>query len=319
MSEPKATMTGLCLRAVCERLPSGALGKLAFVSKEFRNACEEEEFFRAKKPRRIPLHTSVCLLTTEGEVQWAIDLGCPLKRLVNSLALAGALPALKKAVELGAPTDHVCFYAAGHLEVLRWARENGCPWNSNTCSSAANGGHFEILKWARENGCPWGSSTCAYAVKGGHFEILKWARQNGCPWDSNTCSYAAHGGHFEILKWARENGCPWNRWTCTYAAFQGHLEMLKWARQDGCPWDSDTCDNAASAGHLEVLKWARENRCPWGRCTCWEAAEGGHFEVLKWAIKNGAPWQHHRLDILDRVRGTDAEGWYRDILSKPDY
>jgi hypothetical protein len=49
------------------------------------------------------------------------------------------------------------------------------------------------------------------------------------------------------------------------------------------------------------------------------AAEGGHFDVLKWAINNGAPWQHHRFDILDRVRGTDAEGWYRGILSQHGY
>ena len=32
-----------------------------------------------------------------------------------------------------------CNYAAknGHLEVLKWARQNGCDWNSNTCSYAA--------------------------------------------------------------------------------------------------------------------------------------------------------------------------------------
>ena len=47
-------------------------------------------------------------------------------------------------------------YAAenGHLEVLKWLRENGCPWNEWTCKNAAGNGHLEILKWARENGCP---------------------------------------------------------------------------------------------------------------------------------------------------------------------
>jgi hypothetical protein len=39
--------------------------------------------------------------------------------------------------------------------VLKWARENGCPWDEETCSAAAEGGHLEVLKWARENGCPW--------------------------------------------------------------------------------------------------------------------------------------------------------------------
>ena len=94
----------------------------------------------------------------------------------------------------------------GNLEVLKWARENGCEWNSYTCSYAAEGGHLEVLKWARDNGCEWSSYTCAYAAYGGHLEVLKWARDNGCVWNSFTCSRAARGGHLEVLKWARDNG-----------------------------------------------------------------------------------------------------------------
>ena len=44
----------------------------------------------------------------------------------------------------------------GHLEVLKWARLNGCNWNSNTCINAAQNGHLEILKWFKENNCPCG-------------------------------------------------------------------------------------------------------------------------------------------------------------------
>ena len=67
------------------------------------------------------------------------------------------------------------------------------------------GGHLEILKWARENGCAWGTTvTCSnLAYSEDHLEILKWARENGCPWDSDTCKNAAYKGHLEVLKWAR--------------------------------------------------------------------------------------------------------------------
>ena len=41
----------------------------------------------------------------------------------------------------------------GHLDVLKWARENGCEWDSDTCSDAALNGHLSVLKWARKNGC----------------------------------------------------------------------------------------------------------------------------------------------------------------------
>ena len=38
--------------------------------------------------------------------------------------------------------------------MLKWARENGCQWDSRTCAAATRGGHMEVLRWARENGCP---------------------------------------------------------------------------------------------------------------------------------------------------------------------
>lgn len=82
------------------------------------------------------------------------------------------------------------------------------PPPSNDCyrpSSIAR----QVLKWCRENGCPWGGGTCANAAEGGHFEVLKWCRENGCPWTEATCTLAAREGQFEILRWCRENGCSW--------------------------------------------------------------------------------------------------------------
>jgi hypothetical protein len=83
-------------------------------------------------------------------------------------------------------------------------------WNQikNVCNYAARRGHLEVLQWARENGCHWDKWTCAYAAKCGHLEILQWARENGCPWDKWTCAYAAFRGHLEVLQWAHKNGCP---------------------------------------------------------------------------------------------------------------
>ena len=44
-------------------------------------------------------------------------------------------------------------WKGGHLELLRWARENGCPWNADTCGTRRAAGS-DLLRWARENGCP---------------------------------------------------------------------------------------------------------------------------------------------------------------------
>src|SRR5205085_11975625 len=77
------------------------------------------------------------------------------------------------------------------------------------CQEISKCGNLEVLKWARENGCSWNVSTCENAASGGHLEVLKWAHENACPWDKWTCEKAAQGGHLEVLKWARENGCAW--------------------------------------------------------------------------------------------------------------
>jgi hypothetical protein len=45
--------------------------------------------------------------------------------------------------------------AKGHIECLKYAHENGCPWKEDTCTQAALGGHIECLKYAHENGCHW--------------------------------------------------------------------------------------------------------------------------------------------------------------------
>jgi hypothetical protein len=65
---------------------------------------------------------------------------------------------------------------------------------------AAGGGHLEVLQWARANGCEWNVYTCLEAAKGGHLAVLQWARANGCPWDRPTCLEAAPAGS-EAREW----------------------------------------------------------------------------------------------------------------------
>jgi hypothetical protein len=72
----------------------------------------------------------------------------------------------------------------GHLEVLKWLREIGCPWDEKTCSHAAEGGHLEVLKWLREIGCPWDEETLVSAITNDRYDVLRWALANGCPCDS---------------------------------------------------------------------------------------------------------------------------------------
>ena len=66
----------------------------------------------------------------------------PLK--VVDAARFGKLQLLRWMHSAGLPLEHVCRNAAG----------GGRPWGQSTCESAAFSGHLEVLQWARANGCP---------------------------------------------------------------------------------------------------------------------------------------------------------------------
>lgn len=142
--------------------------------------------------------------------------------------------------------------------------------NILACTTAASGGHLEVLKFLRQEGFPWSTSVCEMAARNGHLVILRWARSQDppCPWDDSTCFLAARNGHLEILQWTRSQDppCPWSTSTCAAAARCGQLEILQWLRSQDppCPWDStNICSLAAWGGHVDVAKWAHENGCPW--------------------------------------------------------
>lgn len=111
------------------------------------------------------------------------------------------------------------------------------PAEGGPCAGAALAGHLGVIQWLRDNGCPaWQHpATCANAALGGHLNILKWLRANGGRWDAATSSSAAAGGHLDILKWARFHRCPWIRKTLDEARLNGHDHVVEWVQANGVP------------------------------------------------------------------------------------
>ena len=57
------------------------------------------------------------------------------------------------------------------LEGAAVGSEAPLPLDQADESSAAAGGHLAVLQWAREHGCPWGAGTCEQAAGGGHMAV----------------------------------------------------------------------------------------------------------------------------------------------------
>ena len=52
------------------------------------------------------------------------------------------------------------------------ARGEGYPWDWMTCNRAVDYGHVEVLRWARENGASWDAATRRWAAELGYTDEL---------------------------------------------------------------------------------------------------------------------------------------------------
>ena len=50
--------------------------------------------------------------------------------------------------------------SSGRLEVLKYLRQEGCPWDAMTIVSAHGCDQLEVADWAKEQGCPEPTVEC---------------------------------------------------------------------------------------------------------------------------------------------------------------
>lgn len=128
-----------------------------------------------------------------------------------------------------------------YLNLFFCAHKNGCLWSERTCAASCN---LNVLKWFRSQGCPWDAEVCIIAAGTGNLEMLKWAICEGCPCPKDICFYAARSGDLATLKWCVQSGHQWDGFTSSYAAQSGNLTMLKWCFSNGCEFLSTICNDA---------------------------------------------------------------------------
>jgi len=92
-------------------------------------------------------------------------------------------------------------YMGARTGRIDWVKRGGMA-NRFTCITAAAGGHLPLLKWLGEVGCP---CTCAATKLEGE---CPWHHIDGV--SESLCTAAALGGHIVTLKWLRKQGCQWD-------------------------------------------------------------------------------------------------------------
>ena len=150
------------------------------------------------------------------ELEFALSLE---KYKIVDYLLANNCPFKKTTMSVAART--------GNLEMVKLFKEKKCCWDGLT-REAAVGGHLHIIEWARSNGCPWDTETCSTAIKQGHLNILYWAVDNGCPIDEKTLAVAVDCSDIKVLIYLKDRGCSLNTTTFHAAARSGRLDVMEY-------------------------------------------------------------------------------------------
>ena len=144
----------------------------------------------------------VFALVCKGWPEAQLKVGGRLRtRALSDVVLPGRVALVKWALAEGCPREHgdedgcdMATIAAqyGRPELAQWlCQERGFPMDASLMNRAAGSGNLELVRWLRDEGCPWGSMACHWAVYFGRVEVLRWVRENGCPWTAETRDKAA--------------------------------------------------------------------------------------------------------------------------------
>ena len=115
-------------------------------------------------PLRTRVPSDVLLPGRVALVKWALAEGCPREaskyyNMAMEAASHGHLELVRWLCGEGgfAMDEGVMRHAArsGNLELVQRLRGEGYPWDWETCAMAVEYEHVKVLRWLRENGCPW--------------------------------------------------------------------------------------------------------------------------------------------------------------------
>ncbi|PNH01437.1 Ankyrin repeat domain-containing protein [Tetrabaena socialis] len=168
--------------------------------------------------------------------------------------------------------------AGGHLPSVAWLVERlgaGATLTTYVFEAAAKAGSMELLRWLRAGGCPWDATVFAAVAGYGSEEQLEWLLEQGCCMGDDGEPYvrAACHGDLVMLRCLRRLGCPWRPDSITLARevalmiYELHgsgepvQRMLSWLLDHGCPMDWDAVEVTAKDGDDEgLIGWLQAQR-----------------------------------------------------------
>jgi len=72
-------------------------------------------------------------------------------------------------------------------------------WKLYLSGHALEYGHLNMIKYAYENGCNWAPYICEMATRRGRLDIVMYAHKNGCDLGYNIYNFAAERGYLDPI------------------------------------------------------------------------------------------------------------------------
>lgn len=192
---------------------------------------------------------------------------------------------------IGSTRVSICDVAAdGHLAILKWyATETQCTPSAKTVARAAANGHLHIIEYLRQVGCPWDEDMVSAAAAAGHLNVFAYAVENGCNYTPYSFIVAAVNGRVNILQYAYDNNINTN---CS-------KKILDWfhnVHECSCRHFRDAsniryvCRKAADAGNIDTIAWMLRLGYVGIGLTIRDGIINNHrLNVLEWLICKGLP------------------------------
>jgi len=220
----------------------------------------------------------------------------------------------------------------GHVDMLDWAHNHGCPIDASGISvRAASAGHLSVLQWIHTR-WPFASfrTIRSGAVIHGNLATLVWAytvdgdRLNTRERECDDALLAAEHGHLPILVWLHERtrgSLPMDDLFCTAARY-GHVPVMQWAWtyvKDTQRILDRTYHRALHMGsRVDVLEWLHDQGHPWDESTHLAAVDAGRLDILEHTSTQGnreylAMWpraiRHGHLHVLKWIFEQSPPDW----------
>jgi len=153
------------------------------------------------------------------------------------------------------------------------------------CDLAAEAGHLQLLQWLQQQGCPIDQSARA-AAHAGQLHVLEWMVQAGAPSLrlEDVMVPAASQGHVHVLEWLTDS-CPSCAGVCWKklrrdAISSGEWRVVCWIDtvRPMCrtPWPDPVCYAAVLAAAVVYTG------AVWLVAEAWPLREGSPFSGVRW-------------------------------------